>query len=1585
MNKLSQKEKRNARLSTLTHRMGLLLCLSGLLWLLPGADTFGKSNQLQSFGPGTTLLVPLDDEKPVARDTAFTMQEDSGPIEITLPASDPEGEALKYAIKDQPSYGSLSAVVANKVSYTPAANYHGADDFTFVARNTDDKESNKAKVSLTIQAVNDAPVASAGPDQTVEDADGNGSEQVQLDGSASSDADDSIESYTWTWPGGSGADGQKPTATLPVGATTITLTVTDQAGATATDQVTITVNAKANQAPVAKNVNVTIDEDQQTEIKLEGEDEGTLTYEIVKNPDHGTLGSISSDGKVTYTPANNYNGSDSFTYQASDGTATSNTATVAITINPVNDPPEITAQAKTLATNENQALTIPLDALTVTDVDNTYPNGFSLKIQAGTNYTVSGNDITPKTGFSGDLKVAVKVDDGKDDSNVFELTVAVKAKPNQPPVAQDISVETDEDKAVKITLKGSDADGNALSFNIVTTPKNGTLSSISNGEVTYTPKENYNGSDSFTYLTNDGTVNSNTATVSLTVNPVNDAPVANAGPDQTVEDADGNGSEQVQLDGSASSDTDDGIESYTWTWSGGGPATGARPNVTLPAGATTITLTVKDKTGATATDQVVITVKAKTNNPPVAQDVSAETDEDRAIKITLKGSDPDGNAIQYSTVSNPTNGTLSAVSNGEVTYTPKENYNGPDSFTYRVSDGTATSTTATVTLTVKPINDAPVANAGPDQTVQDTDRSGNEAVKLDGSASSDTDDGIESYTWTWPGGGPATGARPNITLPVGITIITLTVKDKAGDRATDQVTITVSLKPNQPPVAQDISVETDEGKAVKITLKGSDADGDALTFTKLTDPTNGTLSSMSNAEVTYMPEENVSGSDSFTYRVSDGKTNSNTATVSINIKSVNDIPVLSNLETQPITFNEGDMAQNLTQTLIITDIDDTQLESAVVQFIKTGDAGFYPGEDMLDYVTPPGISANWNPATGVLTFIGVVSLENYQTALRSVKYSNTKTTNLTSGLREVALTVNDGENNSESVSRFVAVSNPDLPPMLTNINIITLEDKSYTFLQADFAGSYSDPEAQPFTGIYIRSLPANGTLSLAGKPLTQQDIDNAPPVNDRFAGLQVAAAAIPTLSYMPAQHFFGKDSFAWSASDGSSFAANPASVLITIEAVNNPPVIGAPPSVNVPAKAPFLFTRLSVADPDAGTSALRVTLSVGQGLLSFANQDVVRLLSFKEGDGTQDATITFEANQDNINTALASLSYVSNDMQGRDTLLIRVSDLGASGSGGQQQVEKAVMININATNTAPVLAGVETIALLYTAGSGAVSITQTLTVVDAENDSITKATVIFTKNFQVGEDRLSFKDTDKIKGSFSNGTLTLNGIGSTEAYQNALRSVMYENTSDNPNTAVREVTFRVTDMQESESQPVGRAIDIQLPFTDLVVNAGENVTICAGESAALQVSVSGGSGNYAISWTCNQPACALDNNNTASVSVSPSSTTTYIVEVTDETSQTVASDTVTVSLCTNASLSIPTGITPNGDDINDTWVIRNIGRDANIQVFDRYGKRVFYSEGYAQPWNGTFGGNTLPVGTYYYVISQKDGGETRKGSVTILR
>lgn len=380
-------------------------------------------------------------------------------------------------------------------------------------------------------------------------------------------------------------------------------------------------------------------------------DSNSLTAVLVGDVGHGTL-TLNSDGSFTYTPNSNFNGSDSFTYKANDGASNSSPATVTITVNNMDDDPPVAVEDM-VTTDEDTQITID-----VLGNDND-PEGATLSVAAFTqpaNGTVSNNSTsvtyTPNANCNGSDSFTYTATDGNFPSNEVAVTVTVTAV-NDSPAANDDTASTNEDTAatVNVLANDSDVDNDTLIVESVTQGSMGSVVKNEDNTVTYTPNANLNGTDTFTYTSSDGRGGTDSATVTITVNPVNDPPVANAGPDQTVTDSDNSGSENVTLDGSASSDPEDSIVSYEWKE--GENVIGNTATITpdLAVGVHAITLTVTDNGGATGTDDMTVTVNA--NQAPTANAGTDQTvtdnDYNGGESVTLSGSgtDTDGTITAY--------------------------------------------------------------------------------------------------------------------------------------------------------------------------------------------------------------------------------------------------------------------------------------------------------------------------------------------------------------------------------------------------------------------------------------------------------------------------------------------------------------------------------------------------------------------------------------------------------------------------------------------------------------------------------------------------------------------------------------------------------------------------------------------------------------------------------------------------------------------------------------------------------------------------------------------------------------------------
>ncbi len=355
----------------------------------------------------------------------------------------------------------------------------------------------------------------------------------------------------------------------------------------------------------------------------------------------------------------------------------------------------------------------------------------------------------------------------------------------------------------------TDIDGDPLSYSAENLPSFGILTANNNGTATFAFQPNANdvGTYSIIVIVSDGKGGSDSQVVEITVVSPNGAPTANAGADQTVTDADDNGSEAVTLDGSASADGDGDIASYVWTDNGTQIATGVNPTVTLSVGVRTIVLTVTDNDGATDTDEVIIAVNSPANESPTADagvdQALVDADDNGSEEVALDGSastDGDGSIVSY--VWSENGSEIATGVSPNVTLAV-----GTHTIALTVTDNDGATGSDELVVTINSLaNVSPTANAGADQTVMDDDNSGSEEVVLDGSASSDSDGTIATYAWTENGAQIATGVSPTVSLPVGTHTITLTVTDDDGATGSDEVTVSV----NAPvPVADQIIIEAE--------------------------------------------------------------------------------------------------------------------------------------------------------------------------------------------------------------------------------------------------------------------------------------------------------------------------------------------------------------------------------------------------------------------------------------------------------------------------------------------------------------------------------------------------------------------------------------------------------------------------------------------------------------------------------------------------------------------------------------------------------------------------------------------------------
>jgi hypothetical protein len=455
------------------------------------------------------VIVALSNQPPIADPQAVATDEDTA-LAIVLTGSDPECAPITYSIVGGPSHGTLTGTAPN-ITYTPEPDYNGVDAFTFVVSDGL-MLSDPAVVDITVRPVNDVPIADP---QAVATA-MNTPVAIVLTGS---DVDGDPLTYSVTsGPSHGTLGGTAPNLTYTpavnyLGPDAFTFVVSDGLAISDPAVVDITVQGE-NSPPVADSQEVTTTEDTALTIILTGSDpnDDPLTYSVVAGPDHGILGGTAPT--LTYTPTADYNGADAFTFVVSDGLAVSDPAIVSITVLPVNDVPVADPQA--VSTAEDTALAI---VLTGSDVEG---DPLTYSVTSGPSHGTLGGIApnlvyTPTADYNGADAFTFVVSDGLAVSDPAVVSLTVQPV-NDAPVADPQAMTTTQGLTVAITLTGSDIEGSELTFSVVSGPAHGTLGGTA-PHLTYTPAAGYSGNDLFTFIVNDGELDSGPAVVRITIMP----------------------------------------------------------------------------------------------------------------------------------------------------------------------------------------------------------------------------------------------------------------------------------------------------------------------------------------------------------------------------------------------------------------------------------------------------------------------------------------------------------------------------------------------------------------------------------------------------------------------------------------------------------------------------------------------------------------------------------------------------------------------------------------------------------------------------------------------------------------------------------------------------------------------------------------------------------------------------------------------------------------------------------------------------------------------------------------------------------
>ncbi len=1026
-----------------------------------------------------------------------------------------------------------------------------------------------------------------------------------------------------------------------VGTDTFTYTISDGKGGT--DTATVTINVETDQTLIAANDTATTDQDKNVTINVLANDvdpeNDPLTIGTFDgtSANGGTIAPSQNGQALVYTPAAGFSGTDTFTYQASDGTNTA-TATVTVTVNPPTntEPAAIDDERRT---DLNTPVTVNVldndtdpdnDPLNIESFDATSANGGRIQPTEDNRALV----YTPADGFVGTDTFTYSINDGNGGSDIATVTINVIDEQLEPEAVDDrATTQQDTEVDIDVLSNDTDPDGDQLSVNSFdqTSANGGTIAASEDGQsLVYTPASGFIGVDTFIYQVSDGT-NTDIATVTVTVEP----PV-NSNPDAVNDQRSirSNTAIIINVVGNDSDPENDPLEITTFdqTTTNGGTITRSSSGEALlytPAenfvGTDSFTYTISDGNGGT--DTATVTINVETDQTLIAENDRAITEQDTNVSINVLANDvdPEDDPLQISTfdATSVSGGTIARSENGQaLVYTPAEGFVGTDTFTYQASDGTNTDI-ATVTVIVNPpTNTEPAAIDDERRTLPDT------AVTVN-VLNNDTDPendplNIESFDATSANGGtiePSEDNRALVYTPadgfVGTDTFTYSINDGNGGSDIATVTINVIEQQLRPEAVDDSAItEQDTEVGIDVLVNDLDPENDELSVNSFdeTSANGGTVAASEDGQsLVYTPAEGFTGIDTFTYQVSDG-TNTDLATVTVTVEPPANLPPIATNEDvntafeTPLTF---DLSDNITdpnenQDLSTIDLDPTTPEIDRQLTLEQGTLT----------VNEQG-QVTFTPVDG---FIGVVT----------IPYTVADDLGATSQQANISITVNANQ-----------------PPTAENVQNDPILNSSAAIPLPLTAGDFSDPDGT--VELINFTLPdlAQGTLLLNGQTVT-----------DPVQVQRLTPDQLESLTFVPNRGFAGNARFTYTVTDNNGATSDEATITIPVAPLSVPSFPETPsepsePAANLPPVAEdqtgtvpndgtrFPVPQLRANDDDGNINFYTITELPANGILFLNGEEVTNLEQVQRLTPEQAGQLTFEP--DPNFTGEISFSFTATD------------------------------------------------------------------------------------------------------------------------------------------------------------------------------------------------------------------------------------------------------------------------------------------------------------------------------------------------------
>ncbi|MEC9291283.1 MAG: Ig-like domain-containing protein [Pseudomonadota bacterium] len=866
--------------------------------------------------------------------------------------------------------GTVQLLANGDVSYTPAQGYNGSATLEYTITDPDGN-TDSANIFVAINPVNDGPTAVNDVAVMNEDTVLVIPEGTLLANDSDPDGDPlNVTGVTVVSGGGTATiDSAGNVTYVPAlnynGPVVLEYSISDGNGGTDTALVNITVNP-VNDDPNARNDNYTTAEDTSVGLDLLANDTDvdgdTLTITHIAgvaltggaqsiDVGNGRV-EIAANGSMRFHPDANWNGTETFNYQVSDGNGGTDTATVRVNVDARNDGPD--ARNDNYTTNEDTSVNLNLlandtdpdgDTLTITHIDGVALTGNAQTIDVGNGRVIIASNGTmrfqPDASWNGTEAFSYQISDGNGGSDTATVRVTVRAV-NDGPDARNDNYTTDEDVSVNLNLLANDTDpegdtlrithidGTALTGNAQTIDVgNGRVIISSTGAMRFEPDANWNGIETFNYTITDGNGGTDTARVTVEVCAVNDGPDARNDNYTTDEDTAVN----INL---LANDTDIDGDTLRITHIAGTALTGGAQTIDVGNGRVIISSTgamrfqpdngwfgtetfnyrITDGNGGSDTATVRVVVR-EGNNGPDAKNDSYTTNEDTSVNLNLlaNDTDPDGDTLRITHIEGVRltgsaqtidvgNGRVIITSAGAMRFQPDANWNGTETFSYRISDGNGGVDSARVTINVKPVNDGPDAKNDSFTINEDQTLYLNGGSKL---LANDRDIDGDSLNITHINGVRLTGGNQNIDVGRGTVVVgsdgsmqfrpdrnwngteTFTYRISDGNGGSDTATVTVKVRPvNDGPNARNDSVSVNENQSIAISVLNNDTDpdGDALHITRIVSGPNFGSAYVSGGRIIYTAGSVTSDRTvTFRYEISDGHGGTDIATVTVNVRN----------------------------------------------------------------------------------------------------------------------------------------------------------------------------------------------------------------------------------------------------------------------------------------------------------------------------------------------------------------------------------------------------------------------------------------------------------------------------------------------------------------------------------------------------------------------------------------------------------------------------------------------------------------------------------------------------------------------------